>query len=276
MAVERRRRGAGDLRASTAWPCVEDNPYGLLGFSGQRLPGAALDGPRRDLPRLVLQDVRLRAAGRLGAGAAGRARPAGAGRRVGDAVPAELHPDAGVAVPGRPRLAQPDQDLHRGLPRAPGRDAARAGDLPAAGLHVERAGRRVLRVADRARGRRHQGDAAARGDRPGRLRVGHRLLRRRARQPAAAAVLLLPDAGADHRGGAPAGRGAGGGAGRDAHLRQPAPAAGARRPATARRPRARTPREPRRHRTGARASARDRSASDVAPPARTRRGEERG
>ena len=75
------------------------------------------------------------------------------------------------------------------------RDAmlARAGGPPARRFHVERPGRRLLRVADPARGRRREGDAAAGGDGAGRVRAGHRLLRRRVRQPAAAAVVLLPD-----------------------------------------------------------------------------------
>ena len=207
--VRRRRRRGQPVRAAR--------------LQRAHLSGAALARPRRRLPGLVLQDVRVRAAGGLGAGAARGARPAGAGRRVGDALPAELHPDAGLAVPGRPRLAQPGQDVHRGLPRPPRRHAARAGDLPAARLHVERARRRLLRVAHRARGRRHEGDAAARGHRAGRLRVGHRVLRRRFGSRQLRLSYCYPTPGADHRGRAPAGRGAGGGARRDAHVRQPGP-----------------------------------------------------
>ena len=82
-------------------------------------------------------------AGRLGAGAAGGAGPAGAGRRVGHAVPADVQPDAGVPVPRRARLAQPGQDLHRGLPRASGRDARARWRPPA---------RRVARGTSRTAG----------------------------------------------------------------------------------------------------------------------------
>ena len=45
---------------------VEDNPYGLLGFSGHTYPRVALARPRRRLPGLVLQDVRGRACGWAG------------------------------------------------------------------------------------------------------------------------------------------------------------------------------------------------------------------
>ena len=69
--------------------------------------------------------------------------------------------------------------------------------LPAGLLCLEHAGRRVLRLGDPAPGHRRQGDAAAGGHRPGRLRAGHRVLRRRVRLELDAAVVLLPDAGAD-------------------------------------------------------------------------------
>ena len=109
---------------------VEDNPYGLLGLQRAHLPRVALARPRRRLPGLVLQDVRVRPAGGLGARSARRARPPRAGGRIGDPLPAEFHPDAGLAVSGGTRLAQPGQDVHRGLPRPPRRHAPRAGDLP--------------------------------------------------------------------------------------------------------------------------------------------------
>ena len=104
---------------------LEDNPYGLLGFSGQHLPGAAARIDRgRHLPRLVLQDVRAGPAGRLGAGAARRAREAGAGRRVGDALPADASPRCSSSrYLATHDWREPDQDVHRGLPRAPRRDA---------------------------------------------------------------------------------------------------------------------------------------------------------
>ena len=61
-------------------------------------------------------------------------------------------------------------------------------------------GRRVLCLGHPARGLRRRRDAAAGGDRPGRLRSRNRLLRRRSRLPSAPAVVLLPDSGADRRG----------------------------------------------------------------------------
>ena len=123
LAVERRRRGARRSAAEYGVAVLEDNPYGLLGFTGQTYP--ALRSMDRDVVYLgsFSKTFASGPAGRLGAGAARRARPAGAGRRVGDPVPAEFHPDAGLALPGGARLARPGQDLHRGLPRPPRRDA---------------------------------------------------------------------------------------------------------------------------------------------------------
>ena len=54
--------------------------------------------------------------------------------------------------------------------------------LMPAGRTLDGAGRRLLRLADPARGPGRQGDAAARGHRPGRLRARDRVLRRRVRQ----------------------------------------------------------------------------------------------
>jgi hypothetical protein len=100
------------------------------GLQQAHLPGAPLARPRGRLPGLVLQDVRVRPAGGMGTRTTRRARPAGAGRRIGDAQSAEFHPDVGLSVAGRTRLAQPGQDVHRGLPRPPRRHARRLGDLP--------------------------------------------------------------------------------------------------------------------------------------------------
>ena len=83
-------------------------------------------GRGRDLPRLVLQDLRPRLPGRLGAGPARRTREAGARPGVGDAVPAVVQPDGGLGVPRPARLAGPDQAVPRDVPRAPRRDGRRA------------------------------------------------------------------------------------------------------------------------------------------------------
>ena len=75
---------------------LEDNPYGLLGFDGEPMRAAARRrGRGRDLPRLVLQDLRARHARRLGAGAARRPREARARPGGRNAVPARLLPDGG-------------------------------------------------------------------------------------------------------------------------------------------------------------------------------------
>ena len=92
-------------------------------------------------------------------------------------------------------------------------------DQMPAGHHLDPSRWRVLRLGHAARGIRHRGDAAARGDRPGRLRARNRLLRRRSRFAATAAVVLLPDLGTDRRGRPPARHRAGERAGRHAHLR---------------------------------------------------------
>ena len=106
---------------------LEDNPYGLLGFDGEPMRALRADEAEGvDLPRVVLEDLRPRLPGRLGAGAAHGAREAGAGPGVGDAVPAAVLPDGGLGVPLQPRLAGPDQAVPRDVPRAPRRDGRRA------------------------------------------------------------------------------------------------------------------------------------------------------
>ena len=99
-------------------------PLRTPGFRRQAAPGDPRRRRRqRDLPRLVLQDVRPGPAGRLGARAARGAGEAGAGQRGRDAEPAGLQPDADLPVPGEVRLAEPDQGLPADLRRAAGRDA---------------------------------------------------------------------------------------------------------------------------------------------------------
>jgi 2-aminoadipate transaminase len=90
---------------------VEDNPYGLLGFSGHTYP--ALRSLDRDVVYLGSFSKTFAAGPRgLGARPTCRARPPRAGRRIGDPLPAEFHPDAGLALLGGTRLAQPGQDAH--------------------------------------------------------------------------------------------------------------------------------------------------------------------
>src|SRR6185312_14630801 len=158
------------------------------------------------LPRLVLQDVRVRCAGRVGVRAAGDPGQARAAVRVAGALPADAVPAGRGRIPVHPAVAGADQDLPGALPGAAGRDARRARRAHAARLHVDEARGRLLRLADPAGGPRREGHAAAWHRRAGRVRPRHRLLRRRRRRAGDAAVVLLPDAGADPRGGAEAGR----------------------------------------------------------------------
>ena len=102
---------------------LEDNPYGLLGFDGE--PLRALRADEADGVIYLGSFSKTFAPGlpgRLGAGAARRAREAGARPGVGDAVPAVVQPDGGLGVPRDARLAGPDQAVPRDVPRAARRD----------------------------------------------------------------------------------------------------------------------------------------------------------
>ena len=185
---------------------VEDNPYGLLGFDGQTYP--ALRSMDPDNVVYLGSFSKTFAAGlRVGwvlAPHAVREKLVLAAESA-TLCPPDAEPDDRLALPRDARLEGPDQVLPVGVPRdAATRCCPRWSSTCRAGCSWTRAGRRLLRVDDRAGGRGHQGDAAARGHRPGRVRVRHRLLRRRVRQPADAAVVLLPDAGAHPGGRAPA------------------------------------------------------------------------
>ena len=213
-------RGARHLRASTACSCSRTTPTACSG------------SPARSTRRCASMDPDVIYLGSFSKTFASGLRvgwalvpPAVRDRLVLAAESATLCPPTfNQLLVSRyladPRLARADEGVHRGLPRAPGRDDRRAGDLPAARFHVEHPGRRLLRVADRAGGRRHEGDAAAGRHGARGVRVGHRLLRGRLRQQPTASVVLLPDAGAHHRGRAQAGRRARGRAGRHPHVRQ--------------------------------------------------------
>ena len=124
-----------------------------------RLPGAARRWTRgRDLPRLVLQDLRARACGSAGCWRRTRcarswcwppSRRCCARRRFNQMLISRYL--------AQPRLARPDQDLHR-RSTAERRDAMLAAletHMPA-GTHVDHPGRRLLRLGDPARGRRHR------------------------------------------------------------------------------------------------------------------------
>ena len=109
---------------------VEDNPYGLLGFTGRptrrcgRWTPTVSTSARSPRPSLG-------PAGGLGPGAARGTRPAGAGRRVGHALPADLHPVLVSRYLPRTTGAASSRRSPR-LPGAARRDAGRArDDLPA-------------------------------------------------------------------------------------------------------------------------------------------------
>ena len=100
--------------------------------------GAALDGRRqRDLPGLVLQDLRPRLPGRLGARAARRPREAGAHPGGGHPVPAGVQPVRDRHLPRPVRLARPDRRVPRHVPRTPRRDAGRPDRPHARGHHLD-------------------------------------------------------------------------------------------------------------------------------------------
>ena len=130
-------------------------------------------GRGRDLPRLVLQDVRARAAGRLGAGAARRAREAGAG-------PRRRRPCARRRSPRWPSRRTWPRTTGRGRSRRSARCTASAATPCSTSLDDLHAGRHAPGPSRPAAstsgstlpdGPRRQGDAAARGDRAGGLRA---------------------------------------------------------------------------------------------------------
>ena len=98
--VARRRRDPRDLPARPTCWCSRTTPTACSASTASRCRALRADeADGRDLPRVVLQDVRPGLPGRLGAGAARRPREARAGPGVRDAVPAVVHPDGGLGVP---------------------------------------------------------------------------------------------------------------------------------------------------------------------------------
>ena len=187
---------------------VEDNPYGLLGFDGD--PMRALRADDSDGVVYLGTFSKTFAAGvRVGwavAPAAIRDKLILAAE-VGGAVPLQLRAADRARVPGHPALAGAGQGLPRALPGAARRHAERPGHDDAAGLPLDPARRRVLRVARAARRRPRQGHAAAGHLVAGGLRAGYRLLRGRLGRPVRPAVLLPAQPGPDPRGDPPAGLG---------------------------------------------------------------------
>ena len=124
---------------------------------------------------------------------------------------------------------EPDQGVPADLPRAAGRDARRAGDAHAGGHHLDAPDGGFYVWVTLPEGF----DAEAMLPRAVTARVayvpGTAFYADGLGSRAAAAVVLLPDAGPDPRGRAPAGRRARRRARRDAHLRHPTPVARRRR-----------------------------------------------
>ena len=220
LAVERRREVL-DICAEYGVLVLEDNPYGLLGFDGRSLSGAAVDGPETcstsaRSPRRSPPGLRVGWA---------LAPPAVRDRLVLAAESATLCPPTFNQLLVSRYLTAHDwrgqiktfTEIYRER-----RDAMLAAletylpegstwNIPDGGFYV------WLTVPEGVDTKAMLPRAVTR---TGGVRVGYRVLRRRVRQPAAAAVVLLPDARADHRGRATAGGGPGGRAGRDAHVRQ--------------------------------------------------------
>jgi aspartate/methionine/tyrosine aminotransferase len=128
LSLERRAKVLAICREYGV-PVVEDNPYGLLGFSGHTYP--ALRSLDRDVVYLGSFSKTFASGLRVGwalvpppyaTGSCSRPSRRPSARRVS--------PRCWSRVPGGARLAQPGQDVHRGLPRAPRRHAPRAGELP--------------------------------------------------------------------------------------------------------------------------------------------------
>ena len=166
------RRDPGDLPREDDLLILEDNPYGLLGFDGE--PMRAL---RADEAEGVIY---------LGS----FSKTFAPGFRVGWALaphtvreklvlaqesatlcPPQFSQMAVSAYLVRARLAGPDQAVPRDVPRAPRRDGRRAARPDARGCRWNVPDGGLLRLADPAAGHRREGDAAARGDRPRRLRA---------------------------------------------------------------------------------------------------------
>ena len=180
---------------------VEDNPYGLLGFDGEPMRALRAD----DAEGVVY----------LGT----FSKTFAAGVRVGWAVaPTAIREKLILAAESavlchssfsqltvreylntQPWYEQVKdfRELYRER-----RDATLARAVPddAAGMPLDPAGRRVLRLAPAAGRDQRQGDAAAGDLVPGRLRTGHGLLRRRVGRPVRQALLLVPRPGPDRRG----------------------------------------------------------------------------
>ena len=187
---------------------VEDNPYGLLGFDGDPVPAMR-----------SLEEERVVYLGSF-------SKTFAPGFRVGWVLAPHAVREKLVLAQESATLCPPVFSqfavaayLHhhdwRGQIKVfremyrERRDAMIAGltDHMPAGNHLDLPARRVLRLGHAAAWAGFAGHAGAGRNGPGRVRPRHRVLCRRVRQPAYAAVLLFPHSGPDHRGHPATGRG---------------------------------------------------------------------
>ena len=209
-----RRAAILDICQRAGLPVIEDNPYGLLGFDGE--PARALRADDEHVIYLGTFSKTIAPGLRVGWAVA----PAGVRDKLVLAAESAVLCHSSLAqllvreyLDSQPWREQVKvfRELYRER-RDTMLDALRA-SMPAV-LPVDRAGRRLLRVAGAARDRR-QGDAAPGHRGPGGLRARYRLLLGRFRGGPSAAVLLLPRARPDPGRRAAAGR-------RDQHRTGPA------------------------------------------------------
>ena len=207
LSDERRRRVL-EICQRADLLVLEDNPYGLLGFDGE--PQRALRADDREGVIYLGSFSKTFAPGfRVGWAVAPHAVRE---KLVLAQESATLCPPVFSQLAISSYLSRHDwlgqvkqfREMYRER-----RDAMLVGAdrKDACGNDLDQAGRRVLCLADPAGRPGREGDAAAGGHRPGGVRPRNGLLRRRFRLPVHAVVVLSSDAGTDHRGGRPAGRG---------------------------------------------------------------------
>ena len=183
LAAERRAGDPGDLPRGTPCWCSRTTRTGCSASTASR--AAALRADDADgviYLGLVLQDVRPRLPGRLGAGTARRPREARARRRRRRrcARRRSARWPSRRTSPSTTGWAR-SRSSGRCTASAATRCSTRCDDMLPAGATWTVPDRRLLLVGHAARRPRREGDAAARGDGAGRVRARHRVLRRRRR-----------------------------------------------------------------------------------------------
>ena len=191
--TEERRDQILEIAARFGVLVLEDNPYGLLGFDEE--PHRALRA-RTDDGVVYLGTFSKTFAPGLRVGWV--LAPHTIREKLVLATEAQVlcPPTFSCAVVSAYLDTQPWQEqikVFRELYRdRRDRNALEPRTADAGRLHLDHAHRRLLCLGHGAWPTRHQGDAAARRARPGRLCSRHRVLCRRSGQPASPALLLLP------------------------------------------------------------------------------------